>query len=416
MILLGYLWLTLGLIVLLTQAAETTTADESTATTASLLKIWDLDSGCDNEIQYVEDSMSIALDIVTAAHDALEFVAGPMPDETTHKERLNRWKSIYKCCMGFLGFKPAKQTNYLREVTALFAKMKRTIPADQGDPAHGYVYGLRDLPNAKPKLMCGEKAGEEKWKWYSVTDILPGERVPISDMEQYRKIAFEYPGLWAFDHRLIWADNKDEKPILCQDGWLGAVAWDKDIVVFCDEMFQAQAKAIKSPREWKRSGIVAGAKLNDYHQNHLSIIMVHELCHWFGGAVRDAKGIPGPIVDDQTAIDGNGRPIYKINHRNRALEVEPSRSEAESKGYERVMTSLTAWCSDGSNMVFNLAICEDKVNKNYCGPEKALKNADSLALFALAMYYDQWDWSLDAIARVPGSRKRPGGDHGGRDS
>ncbi|SCO13201.1 uncharacterized protein FFB20_15604 [Fusarium fujikuroi] len=108
MVLFGYLWLTLGLLILLTQAAETTTADESTTTAASLLKIWDLDSGCDTEIEYVEDSMSIALDIVTATHEALEFVAGPRPDETTQKERLNRWKSIYKSCMGFLGFMPAK--------------------------------------------------------------------------------------------------------------------------------------------------------------------------------------------------------------------------------------------------------------------------------------------------------------------
>ncbi|KAF4435915.1 hypothetical protein FACUT_6834 [Fusarium acutatum] len=320
--------------------------------------------------------MSIALDIVTAAHEALEFVAGPMPDKTTQKERLNRWKSIYKPITS------EKSQLFLRS-------LKKIIPADQGDPAHGYVYGLRDLPNAKLKLMCGEKAGEGKWKWYSVTDNLPGEHVPISGMEQYKKIAFDYPGTWVFDHRLIWADNEDEKPILCQDGWLGAVLWDKDIVVFCDEMFQAQAKAIKSPREWKRSGIVAGAQLNDYHQNHLSVIMVHELCHWFGGAVRDAQGIPGPIIDDQTAINGSGRTIYKINHE-RALEVEPSRIKAAERGYQRVVALLT-WCSDGSEKVFTLAMCKDERNKNYCGPEKALKNADSLALFALAMYYDQWD-------------------------
>ncbi|VZH87881.1 unnamed protein product [Fusarium fujikuroi] len=429
MVLFGYLWLTLGLLILLTQAAETTTADESTTTAASLLKIWDLDSGCDTEIEYVEDSMSIALDIVTATHEALEFVAGPRPDETTQKERLNRWKSIYKSCMGFLGSLPprshrcvpnwvGKHAFVTNSSQALFAKMKRTIPADQGDPAHGYVYGLRDLPNAKPKLMCGEKAGEEKWKWYSVTDTLPGERVPISGMEKYEKIVFDYPGAWIFDHRLLWADNEDEKPILCQDGWLGAVLWDKDIVVFCDEMFQAQAKAIKSFREWKRSGIVAGAQLSDYHQNHLSVIMVHELCHWFGGAVRDAQGIPRPIIDDQTAIDGSGRVIYKMNHRNRAFDVEPSPMKAAEGGYQRVVACLllTAWCSDGCKKVFTLAMCQDKQNKNYCGPAKALKNADSLALFALAMYYDQWDWSLDAISRVPGSRKRPGGDHGGRDS
>ncbi|KAF5677741.1 hypothetical protein FDENT_9166 [Fusarium denticulatum] len=273
--------------------------------------------------------------------------------------------------------------------------MKTTIPADQGDPAHGYVYGMRDLPNAKPKLMCGEKAGEEKWKWYSVTDTLPGA--------------------WVFDHRLIWADDEDERPILCQDGWLGAVFWDKDIVVFCNEMFEAQAKATKSPREWKTSGIVAGAQLNEYHQNHLSVIMVHELCHWFGGAVRDAQGIPRAIIDDQTAIDGSGRTLYKLNHRNVAYGVEPSPIQAAERGLQLVGALLTAWCSDGCKKVFTVAMCKDKENKNYCGPEKAVKNADSLALFALAMYYDQWDWSSKAVARVPGSRKRPGEDQGGRD-
>ncbi|KAF5591876.1 hypothetical protein FPANT_5548 [Fusarium pseudoanthophilum] len=401
MTLFGYFWLTLGLLILLTQAAETTTADESTATAASLLKIWGLDSGCDTEIEYLEDSMSIALDIATAAHEALEFVAGPMPDEATQKERLNRWKSIYKSCVAFLGFLPAKQPNYLREVTALFAKMKRTIPADQGDPAHGYVYGLRDLPNAKPKLMCGEKAVEEKWKWYSVTDTLPGEHVPISGMEKYKEIAFEYPGAWVFDHRLIWADNEDERPTLCQPGWLGVVLWDKDIVAFCDEMFEAQAKAIKSPREWKKSGIVAGAQLNDYNKNHLSVIIVHELCHWFGGAVRDARGIPGAIIDDQTAIDGRGRTLYKLNDRIGAYDVEPSPIKAAEKGLQRVAALLTAWCSDGCEKVFTLAMCKDKENKNYCGPEKAVKNADSLALFALAMYYDQWD-----CPRWPGAERK----------
>ncbi|KAF4335489.1 hypothetical protein FBEOM_10666 [Fusarium beomiforme] len=411
MVLFNYLWLFFGLVVVpisATEATETTTAHDSTATTNSLLKIWDIDDGCESEIDYIEDSMSIALEIVTAAHEALEFVSRPIPDEEIDRTGRNRWVSIYKCCMGFFGFEPTENENYFNEVKAHFAKMKKTIPADQNDPAHGYIYELRDLPNAKPKMMCGDATGAEKWKWYSVTDTLPGEHEPISSMKKYEEISFEYPGAWVYDHRLVWAHNEDEKPILCPHTRLAAVLWDKDIVVICDEMFYGQAKAVKSPREWKKSGIVAGAQLNDYHQDHLSVVLVHELCHWFGGAVRNKEGMPAPIFDDQTALDGDGRPIYRYQHRDIAFNIEPSHEDAISNGYERVLAY-------GADKVWSLARCSKKRIKQYCGPKKGTKNADSLALFALAMYYDQWDWSHSALARIPGSKKRPGEEQGGRE-
>lgn len=41
--------------------------------------------------------------------------------------------------------------------------------------------------------------------------------------------------------------------------------------------------------------------------------------------------------------------------------------------------------SDGVKHICNLAICDETRYTDYCSPEKATKNADSLALFALAM-------------------------------
>ncbi|CZR46802.1 uncharacterized protein FPRO_12253 [Fusarium proliferatum ET1] len=75
-------------------------------------------------------------------------------------------------------------------------------------------------------------------------------------------------------------------------------------------------------------------------------------------------------------------------------------------GWKRVETY-------GVKHICNLAICDKKRYTDYCGPEKATKNADSLALFALAMYYDKWDWSSGARAKEPGSKKRPKNEEGG---
>ncbi|KAF9776818.1 hypothetical protein IL306_004936 [Fusarium sp. DS 682] len=297
MIFFEYLWLTFMLFVLpisAAEATETTAADDSTATSTSLLKIWDVDKSCKDELEYMEDSMSIALDIVTAAHSALKFVAHRRPNYDTDPDGYNRWTAIYKTCRGFFGFALEKETNHLEYVTALYDKIMRTIPADENNPANGYVYELRDLPNAKPKIMCGDEAGEEKWKWYSMSDKLPGQSRALADMPEFEGYGFELAGAWFYDHRFVWKQDIKGKPIICSRISLGMTLWDKDIIVFCSDLFSAYAKALKSPREWKASGIVDGALLTDYHQDHLSTVMVHELCHWFGDVVRDRRGVPAP--------------------------------------------------------------------------------------------------------------------------
>ncbi|KAG9498087.1 hypothetical protein J7337_010978 [Fusarium musae] len=351
MTILGHLWFLLWMLAVPISAAEairTTSVGDSVATSTSILKIWDVDKSCNEELKYMEDSMSIALDIVTAAHSALKFMKEQLPNKEKDENRV--------------------------------------ILSQENDPPKGYVKRLSKLPNAKPMMMCRDEAGEDKWKWYDVDDVLPGQQVSIANMPGFTKFAFDNYGAWVYGPRFTWKVIEREEPILCGPGTAAAVAWDKDLMIFCHQLFTAEAKAKKSPREFRESGIVAGETLGEY-ATHLSTIMVHELTHWFGGITTN--GDP----DDQTALDDKGRPLYEIGEEVRGRRPEPSRKEAKALGWKRVKAY-------------------------HCGPEKATKNADSLALFALAMYYDKWDWSSGARAKEPGSKKRPkegGGENSRQD-
>lgn len=171
--------------------------------------------------------------------------------------------------------------------------MERIIPSQENDPPKGYVKRLGKLPDAKPMIMCRDEEGEDKWKWYDVDDILPGQQVTISNMPGLTKYAFDNYGVWVYGPRFTWKVMEKEKPILCDPSILAAVAWDKDLVVFCHQLLTAEAKAKQSPREFRDSGIVAGERLSEY-DTHLSIVMVHELIHWFGGITEN--GDPGKII------------------------------------------------------------------------------------------------------------------------
>lgn len=49
--------------------------------------------------------------------------------------------------------------------------------------------------------------------------------------------------------------------------------------------------------------------------------------------------------------------------------------------------------------MMDLAMSWNKKIKDNCGPDKATTNADSLMIFSLMMYNDQWDWTNRGQAR-----------------
>ncbi|KAF5646032.1 hypothetical protein F52700_1981 [Fusarium sp. NRRL 52700] len=369
MVIFGYLWFLLWLLAVpisVSEATQTTSAGYSIATSTSLLKIWNVDKSCDDELEYLEDSMSIALDIVTAAHTALKFMKEKVPDKDKDESRHRRWATIYKSTQLFLGFMTNKQPNYLNELIESF-------PAKKMTPPKGYVKRLGKLPDAKPMMMCRDEVGEDKWKWYDVDDILPGQQVSISNMHEFTKYGFDNYGTWVYGPRLTWKAIEKQEPVLCDPSVWAAVVGDKDLMVFCHQMFTTEARAKKSPREFRESGIVAGESLSEY-EIHLSKVMVHELIHWFGGITENGD----PVIDDQTGLDDEEKPLYKIERKTLGKRPEPSREEAKAMGWKRVEAY-------GIKHICNLATCDKKRYTDHCGPEKATKNADSLALFALAM-------------------------------
>ncbi|CZR46801.1 uncharacterized protein FPRO_12252 [Fusarium proliferatum ET1] len=130
----GRLWFFLWLLAVPISTAEgtqTTSAADSIATRTSLLKIWKVDKSCNEELEYMENSMSVALDIVTAAHSALKFMREKAPDRNKDESRYQRWATIYKSVQVFLGFLTNTQPNYLNELIDLFDKMERIIPSQE---------------------------------------------------------------------------------------------------------------------------------------------------------------------------------------------------------------------------------------------------------------------------------------------
>jgi hypothetical protein len=258
----------------------------------------------------MEDSMEIALEIVIATLAALEYIkSSDRPSKQQDPKRYYRFTSIWKSCQAFLGFEPAKDPGHLQSAIGkttkryslipanrypdIFAKIKKTIPASENDPVKGYVVHFQKLPNHKPKLMCGDSPSEDSWKWYGASDTIPGQGQNLMNMnDDFREYAYDsYDGAWYYDRRFVWKRTARETPSYCYPGIFAGVAWDKDIIIFCDNQFTPKAKASKTPKAWKASGISEGLSLNAY-KDHLSVVMVHEMIHWFGGTVsKGAKPV-----------------------------------------------------------------------------------------------------------------------------
>ncbi|KAF4456894.1 hypothetical protein F53441_1105 [Fusarium austroafricanum] len=341
MIVFRFLWLLFGLFAFPFLSAEGT----DTTTARSLLKIWDVDVTCTNERQYLEESMAIALEIVTKTHEALEFIRFAGPKDGKGKLRV---RAVWKSLRAFLGIEQ-EHADLRREVTALFKKIEDTIPAEENNPAKGYVEKLAKLPNHKPMIACSDEP-------------------KLRSEPDFKKYLFDNVGAWVHDHRFVCKPEKREKPVICEDWIAAVVTWDKDLLMICPILFEAKWKGRPSPKAFKASGIKAGHKLREYSQ-HLSVTLVHELCHWFGGLIEENQQ---PVIDDQTAIDKYGRLLYRAGQRLQPLVSAPSGEQIETNGLRRI--------------------------------ECCNKNADSLALFALAMYYDDWEWFNGGEAGVPGQK------------
>ncbi|KAF7555061.1 hypothetical protein G7Z17_g2434 [Cylindrodendrum hubeiense] len=391
MLLFRHVWLLVGLM-----------SGFGSAETTANLGIWDVDKSCDTDATYLQESMDVALGIATAAQDSLNFVLQKQPNKDEDPDGYLKWNRIYRAAVATLGFAPrlsvaqSPSDQYFSDAFRIFDKIVATLPSAQNDPADGYVAKLKNRDGAKPKIICGDDA----WDWLGLEDKVPGKSYTLMQEKDFAQLILDgREGAWYNDDRWVWKNTEREKPVFCRPGLWASVYWSYDMIVFCDRMFTDKAKSLPSPKTLKASGISENDKLGT-HAAHLSVIMVHELTHWYGGVETNTDGsliLNKPIILDQTAVDVTGKLIYHVNGKDQVFKTPPSDEQAKKNGWDRVLTY-------GQRDVWNLAKTNKGSTADNSGPKKALKNADSLSLFALMMYLDEWDWSDKGEARIPGKK------------
>lgn len=189
--------------------------------------------------------------------------------------------------------------------------MVTVMPSDENDPVHGYSTRLnsRNLDH-KAMLLCTDKPGDNSWKWYGLEDTVPGMDHKMNQHQDFREMGIlnVVEGAWVYEHRFAWKEAEKKEPVLLINGMLAAVYFDKDIVIFGDKLFADPWRSNPSPKALKSSGISVGDAIGK-HSSHLSVVMVHELAHWFGG--RDNYGKVN--IDDHTAVTKAGKLLYDNN-------------------------------------------------------------------------------------------------------
>ncbi|EKJ79607.1 hypothetical protein FPSE_00292 [Fusarium pseudograminearum CS3096] len=387
-----FVWLIVGLLVHVSIAEETSTVTTSAAAPAGsddIMNIWDLDKSCDDEAESMKAAMEDSLAMVTAALEALEFLRDEKLDPRKDRERFlllkDKHTSQWKTCQIMLGFVPERKSTHLSQAIDFFKKMKTKMLATN-EFEHGFV-GRFKMNGIKPKLMCGDEKGADKWTWKPITDL--------QQHHEFRRYMFK-AGAWVYDHRYFFQDFQSPGPLICGQEKHAEAFLDRDLIVFCDKVFDDDYKSRKWPRDLKKTGITEYQSLNT-HRDTLPVTMFHELTHWFGGwaEIRDPNERAHADILDQSALTEDGDTIWRKGNRVKTYAVAPDWTEAYNNGLERDVAY-------GLSHVINLAMCQDKINMNYCGPKWALKNADSLTFFALAMYLDNWDWSYQGRARILG--------------
>lgn len=209
--------------------------------------------------------------------------------------------------------------------------MVTVMPSNENDPVHGYSTRLnsRNLEH-KAMLLCTDKPGDNSWKWYGLEDKVPGMDHKMNQHQDFREMGIlnVVEGAWVYEHRFAWKEAEKEEPVLLTDGMLAAVYADKDMVIFGDKLFADPWRSNPSPKALKSSGISVGDAIGK-HSSHLSVVMVHELAHWFGG--RDNYGKLN--IADHTAVTKAGKLLYDNNG-----AVEEHKTPPTGDTYHRLKT------------------------------------------------------------------------------
>ncbi|KAJ4005633.1 hypothetical protein NW752_002468 [Fusarium irregulare] len=352
------------------------------------LEPWDIHSSCDAYKADIKDALTQSIELADAAKSSLEFVMNRMPDQRTDPDEAVKWQRIATHVQMAFGYKiPAKpgpaDRRYTERLRDLYASAVNVLPSNKNSPEKGNNPTLAARPNAKPVIICGESA----WQWVDADDEPEPGMGKVKDQRNFKQ---GYVGALYFQGRFSFRRAQTNTFGVCFGNRKAVISAHDDLIMICDDMLSDAFRARTSPRDFKTS-VSSGTELKDglisFHTQ-----LWHELCHWFGGVTPQLEH----NIQDHIAVDKNGQVMYqgKDASGNKIIRRYDS---PQSQAYlgPRGLRKQGAY---GIESMMELAMARKKVMGN-SGPDKATTNADSIMIFSMMMYNDQWDWTAWGKAR-----------------
>ncbi|KAH7174374.1 uncharacterized protein B0J16DRAFT_417890 [Fusarium flagelliforme] len=345
------------------------------------LEPWDIHSSCDAYKADIKEAMTQSIELADAAKSSLEFVMNKMPDQKTDPDEAVKWQRIVTHVRMAFGYKiPTSpgpgDRRYTERLRDIYASAVNVLPSNKNSPEKGNNPILAARPNAKPVIVCGESM----FQWFDADDEPePG----VGKVKDQPKFPQGYAGALYFQGRWSFRRQQTSTFGVCFGNRNAVISAHDDLIMICDAMLADAFRAKTSPRDFKAS-VSSGTDLRDglvsFHTQ-----LWHELCHWFGGVTPQLEH----NIKDQIAVDKRGDVMYKGKDPsgNAIVRTYPA-PQSPSYLAQRGLRKQGAY---GIGNMMELAMTHPKNTQN-SGPDKATTNADSLMIFSLMMYNDQWDW------------------------
>jgi hypothetical protein len=181
----------------------------------------------------------------------------------------------------------------------IYSTVAETLAGNKANEDYKFIKGYtpwKDRAGAKPKITCGQNG----FTWLGLDSSVPGRdnNIPLRMYGDFKEklddanIINKPKGAWYNDLRVF--PKTSEKAPICRKGTLAITMPWRDMIHICDNMFDQDKKDLPSPTDIK-DGIVDLDEDDDTIDDladHLSITILHELTHWFGGLIE------GKTLDD----------------------------------------------------------------------------------------------------------------------
>ncbi|OBS24571.1 hypothetical protein FPOA_05113 [Fusarium poae] len=355
------------------------------------LEPWDIHSSCDPHKDIIKAALTQSIELADAAKSSLEIVLNKLPDFDTDKDNHIRWQRIATHIQMAFGYKiPSSpgpgDRRYTEALRDIYANAVRVLPSDKNSPERGNNPTLATRQGAKPVIACGD----DVFQWYGPEDEPEPQVGKVKDQPQFQdRVQQNNPYLGALYFQGRWKFSRTQMNSLgvCFGNRQAVISAHDDLIIICGAMTSDSMKNRLSPKDFKAS-VTSGTKLQSglvsFHTQ-----LWHELCHWFGGVVSPTRLEHN--IKDHPAVNKDGQVLYKGAGGIRAFDAIPDPGYLASKG-------LRKQGAYGIENMMELAMKHKKVS-DQSGPDKATTNADSLMIFSLMMYNDQWDWTVYGKAR-----------------